>query len=107
MNQPAYSFGALMRHPSAYLPLAMSFIATAILGCALINDVVTTGGIVRQADEGAIAHIRQLIMAGQMPIIAYFAIRWLPRAPKQTLPVLALQTGAVLASMAPVFFLGL
>jgi hypothetical protein len=42
-----------------------------------------------------------------MPVLAFFAIKWLPRAPRQTLYVLALQAGAALASMAPVFFLHL
>lgn len=46
-------------------------------------------------------------MAGQMPIIAFFAIKWLPRSPRQTLSVLALQVGTALASMAPVFLLNL
>jgi hypothetical protein len=40
-------------------------------------------------------------------VLLYFAIRWLPRAPRQTLYVLMLQAGAVLASMAPVYFLNL
>ena len=65
------------------------------------------GGLVREPDEGAIAHLWQLLMAGQLPILAFFAIKWLPRAPRQTLYVLALQAGAVLASTAPVFFLNL
>jgi hypothetical protein len=34
-----------------------------------------------------------------------FAIKWLPRAPKQALQVLALQAAAGLAAMASVFFL--
>jgi hypothetical protein len=42
-----------------------------------------------------------------MPVLAFFAIKWLPRAPKQTLCVLALQAGAVLASIAPVFYFNL
>jgi hypothetical protein len=46
-------------------------------------------------------------MAGQMPVLAFFAIKWLPRAPKQTLYVLALQVVAALSSLAPVFFLKL
>jgi hypothetical protein len=46
-------------------------------------------------------------MAGQMPVLAFFAIKWLPRAPRQTLYVLALQAGAVLASVAPVFYFNL
>jgi hypothetical protein len=51
--------------------------------------------------------IWQLLMAAQMPVLAFFAIKWLPRAPRETLYVLALQAGAVLASIAPVFFLNL
>ena len=64
-------------------------------------------GAAREADEGATAHIWQLLMAAQMPVLAFFAIKWLPRAPRETLYVLALQAGAVLASIAPVFFLNL
>jgi hypothetical protein len=40
-------------------------------------------------------------------VLAFFAIKWWPRAPKPTLCVLSLQVAAALASMAPVFFLGL
>ena len=64
-------------------------------------------GAVREADEGATAHLWQILMAGQMPVLAFFAIKWLPRAPRQTLYVLALQAGAALASIAPVFFFNL
>ena len=64
-------------------------------------------GVIHEADEGTAAHLFQLLMAAQLPIIAFFAIKWLPRAPKPTLWVLSLQVGAALASMAPVFFLGL
>jgi hypothetical protein len=46
-------------------------------------------------------------MAGQLPVLIFFAIRWLPRAPRQTLYVLALQAGAALAAMAPVYLLNL
>jgi hypothetical protein len=46
-------------------------------------------------------------MAGQIPIITLFAITWLPRAPRQALLVLGLQTTAGLAAAAPVFLLRL
>ena len=96
------SLGSVIRHPSAFLPLAMSLIAlTMVLG-----DVALYG-VVHEADEGAVAHLWQLLMAGQVPVVAFFAIKWLPRAPRSTMYVLGLQAGAVLASMAPVFFLGL
>ena len=101
------SFGAMVRHPSAFLPMAMSLTALAMVLGALVHGYVVSHGIVREPDEGAIAHLWQLLMAGQMPILAFFAIKWLPRAPRQTLYVLALQAGAALASMAPVFFLKL
>ena len=102
------SFGTIVRKPSAFVPLAMSIAALAILGGAYIFGIATgQGGLVRQPDEGSVAHLWQLLMAGQLPILAFFAIKWLPRAPKQTLCVLAIQAGAVLAAMAPVYFLNL
>lgn len=91
-----------LKKPSAFLPLAMSFAA---LATVLVH--VAMFGVVREADEGAAAHIWQILMAAQIPIIAFFAIKWLPRTPRQALLVLALQGVAVLAALAPVFFLKL
>jgi hypothetical protein len=96
------SFGVLVRKPSAFLPLAMSLTALSVV---LIH--VAIFGAAREPDEGATAHIWQLLMAGQVPVLAFFMIKWLPRAPRQTLYVLALQAGAALASVAPVFLLKL
>ena len=59
----------------------------------------------READEGSAAHIWQILLVGQLPIVAFFAIKWLPRTPGHALLVLALQTCA--AALASVFFLGL
>ena len=64
-------------------------------------------GAAREADEGTTAHLWQILMAAQLPVLVFFAIKWLPRAPRQTLYVLGLQAGAVLASMAPVFYFNL
>ena len=91
-----------IKHFSAFVPLVMSFAA---LATVLIH--VGMFGAAREADEGTAAHIWQLLMAGQVPVVAFFAIKWLPRAPRQALPVLALQVGAVLAALAPVYFLNL
>jgi hypothetical protein len=91
-----------LKKPSAFLPLALSFAA---LATVLVH--VAIFGAVREADEGTAAHIWQILMAAQVPIVAFFAIRWLPQAPKQALSVLALQLGAALAAIAPVYFLGL
>lgn len=93
---------SIMKKPSAFLPLAMSFAA---LATVLVH--VARFGVAREADEGTAAHIWQLLMAAQIPIIAFFAIKWLPRIPRQALLVLTLQGGAALAALAPVFFLNL
>jgi hypothetical protein len=58
-----------------------------------------------QADEGAAAHLWQLLMATQAPIVLYFAVTWVPRSPRTALPILGLQVAAALAAMAPVFLL--
>ena len=93
---------AIMKQPSAYLPVTMSSLALATLLVAFV-----TGNAVPEPDEGAAAHIWQLLMAGQVPIVAYFAIKWLPQAPRPALYVLALQVGLVLAALAPVYLLHL
>lgn len=102
MDQQLNSFGAIIKRPSAFLPLAMSLTAL-----TLVVVHIAMFGAGREADEGTTAHLWQILMAGQMPVLAFFAIKWLPRAPRQTLFVLALQAGAALVSMAPVFFLNL
>jgi hypothetical protein len=103
MNQYPYSVLSLSKKPSAFVPMAMSVTALAVL----LGSIAASSGVARDTDEGAIAHIWQLLMVGQVPILAFFVIRWLPRVPRQTLYVLALQIGAALAAMAPVYFLGL
>ena len=96
------TFPRMIREPSAFVPLAMSFAALATVLLHLARF-----GVTHEADEGAAAHIWQLLMAAQIPVIAFFAIKWLPQAPKEALAVLALQLGAVLAALAPVFLLEL
>jgi hypothetical protein len=96
------TFGSVVRRPTAVLPMAMSLSALAVV---LVH--IAFYGAAREADEGTAAHLWQLLMAGQLPVLAFFAIKWLPRAPRQALYVLAMQAGAALASVAPVFFLNL
>jgi hypothetical protein len=91
---------APIKHPSAWLPIAMSLVA---LGIVLVHFAMF--GIVHEADEGAAAHIFQILMVAQLPIVLLFAIAWLPRSPKKALLVLAAQAGAVAAALASVYFL--
>ena len=96
------TFGTLMRQPTAYLPVAMSLGAL-----AMIVWFVAVHGVVHQPDEGAQAHLWQLLVAGQLPLMAYFAFRWLPIARRPALVVLALQVAAViLLAVAPLWTLG-
>jgi hypothetical protein len=96
------TFPRMIKQPSAFIPVAMSLAALATVAIH-----VARFGVAREPDEGAAAHIWQLLMAAQIPAIAYFAIKWLPRAPREGLLVLAVQIAAVLAALAPVFLLGL
>lgn len=102
------TFLTIVKQPSAFVPLAMSIAALAVIFVAAIYSFAHTGhGLMREADEGTAAHLWQILMAGQLPVLVLFVIRWLPRAPRQSLYILALQAGAILAAMAPVYFLGL
>ena len=95
-------FSALIKQPSAFLPVAMSFAALdTVLGHVVMY------GAVREADEGTAAHVFQLLLIVQVLIVAFFAIKWLPRSPGQALQVLALQGSAALAALAPVFLFNL
>jgi len=96
------NYSTMIKKPSAFLPVAMSFgaLATVLVSLAMF-------GVVHEADEGTAAHIWQLLMGAQVPIVAFFAINWLPQAPRQALYILALQAGAALAALAPVYFLKL
>jgi hypothetical protein len=92
----------MLKHPSAFLPVLMS-----VAALATVLGHVALFGAAREADEGAAAHIFQLLMTAQLPIVAYFAIKWLPRAPRAGLQCLAMQLIAALAAVSPVVILGL
>lgn len=90
----------LLKRPSAFLPVAMSLTALATVLVFLASH-----GPAPQADEGAAAHIWQLLMVAQVPIMLYFAIRWVPESPREAVPILALQLAAAVAALTPVFLL--
>ena len=102
INRYPGSVVSLSTKPGALVPIAMSLTALMV-----VLGNIAAHGVVHEADEGAVAHIWQLLMAGQLPILLAFVIRWFPRVPRQTLVWFALQIGAALAAMAPVYFLKL
>src|SRR5438270_11444750 len=91
------TLSALLKRPTAFLPLMMSVGAVVTIFVHIV-----TAGTAPQADEGAAAHIWQLLMLFQLPLIALFAIKWLPEAPRHAAFVLGLQAIAIAAAAAPV-----
>ena len=90
------------RSPPAFIPLLMSLAA---LGVVAVQVLVF--GTPRTADEGTSAHLFQLLMGGQLPVIAYFAITSRKRLPEGVLLVIGAQLLAAAAALAPVAILGL
>jgi hypothetical protein len=91
----------MLRRPSAYLPLGMS-----LLALGLVVWFGASFGVVREEhDEGAAARIFQILMVAQIPIAAYFALRWLPTAPRLGAVILAIQLAAALAAIGLVVLL--
>ena len=91
---------SMFKPVTAWVPIAMSLTALAIV---LFH--IATFGTARQSDEGAEAHMWQLLIGGQVPILIVYAVKWLPRGPKAALPVIGLQLGAAVAALAPVYLL--
>jgi hypothetical protein len=89
--------------PTALVPIAMSLVALAVLLLALTFGL----GVSNDGDEGAAARLWQLLMLGQRPIVAFFAISWVPREPRNAILLLAIQFTAAFASAAAVFLLHL
>jgi hypothetical protein len=77
------------------------------LALALVVGHMLLAGGARETDEGTAAHLWQLLMVGQVPVIAWFAIRWIPETPRQAIAVLAVQIVAIALAAAPVALLGL
>ena len=89
-----------IKFPSAFLPVAMSLTALAI-----VLGHVAIYGMIHEADEGTAAHMFQILMVLEVPMIGYFAVKWLPKNPKAAFKVLAMQAAAAIAAFASVFFL--
>lgn len=101
MEDAVTTFGSVTRRPTAWVPLSMSLVALSLV----LGAVAWNGGPIHEADEGAVAHLWQILMALQMPLLLWFAVTWLRRAPRVAWKVMVLQAGAVLANVAAVLFL--
>ncbi len=86
------------RDPAALLPVAMSLTALLVV-CAHFALV----GNLHETDEGTAAHIFQLLMGGQLPVIGYFAVTRLSRSRAYVMRVLVLQLAAAIPVLAIVY----
>jgi hypothetical protein len=93
----------LLKHPSAWLPIALSLTVLA----TMLSYFAMTGIPHREADEGTAAHLFQIWLVLDVMMVVFFVIKWLPQRPQQALIILALQIVAALLVCAPVFFLNL
>lgn len=91
---------SLVKKTSIYLPLMMSTAAF-----LLVVSHAAVFGITHDTDEGAAAHTWQILMAGQLPFVAYFVIRWLPNQFTASIQVLTLLAATWLANFAAVYWL--
>ena len=92
------------RVPSAVIPMALSVAALTVV---VVNLAMSNCVVVHESDEGAAAHLWQLCLVVQLPVLLFFALKWIRRSPKQALVVLSIQLGAALLAVAPVYLLGL
>ena len=95
-----------LKRLSAFLPIVMSLCALAMPLGYVLTLLVLQKPFVHEADEGLAAHLFQILMGGQIPIIFFFLIKYLPVAPKQTFAILGLQIGAGILACLPVYLLG-
>lgn len=96
------AIAVLARKPSAIAPIIMSLAALAVVLIA-----IAIGAAKPEPDENAGAHIWQLLMVGQLPLLAWFVLRWLRNDLKAGLLILGLQTAAFIVALFPVWYLGL
>ena len=89
----------ILLEPTAWLPVVMSITALIVMMGQLIMF-----GAAREPDEGIAAHIWQLLMGLQVPLVAWFAVKWLCRTPRQAVLVLAVQALAAFTALVPVWF---
>lgn len=96
------SAGILVRTPSAYLPLAMS-----VLALMLAFGSILLFGAARQADEGAAAHLFQLLVIGQVPLVAWSLFHHIKGDKALALAIFGLQAAFLGMALLPVWYFNL
>lgn len=94
------SMFSLLKRPSGYVPIAISWLVFASILLRLVWHGATPA-----PDEDAGAHLFQLLMPAALAVMLFFAIRWFPRDPKAAAPVATMQLVSASAVFAIVFTL--
>ena len=90
---------SLAGKPSGYIPILCSFAALTTVVVALAS-----GAGARQPDEGAAAHIFQVLIVAQAPMLAFFGLRWTRKTTWAALTILIAQLFAIGVAIAPVWY---
>lgn len=85
---------------SVLIPLLLSAMALGVvLGHAAFY------GVVHEPDEGAAAHVFQLLMTAQLPFLAYFGYKWVRPKPRRFYAAMASLAVLWMGALAGVYFL--
>ena len=84
---------------TTWLPLVMSAAAVVVVITQIMIFGIPQGG-----NEGTAAHLFQILIGLQIPVMAFFAFTELSKNPKQVIKILAIQILAMLTALAPVFY---
>ncbi len=87
----------LINEPSAIIPMLMSAMAV-----VLVIGHYMLYGEDRDADEGTAAHLFQMLLVLQIPIIFAFLVKWFPKERHQVLWILAMEAGFIAVALVSV-----
>ena len=97
------TFAQLMHKPTAYCPVGMSLMALLVVLIAVAVGATTSVAPDGRPDEGPAAHVFQILIVAQLPIVAAFIWRWARGSARGALQVLMLQALSLVLALAPVF----
>jgi len=91
----------LIKKPSAWVPIVLTAIILGMMSLYFANVIPSdpTG------DEGIMAHSFQLWVALEFLAVLFFALTWIPREPRETWKIIALQIMLAIVPVAIVWFL--
>ena len=97
------TFTQLMHKPTAYCPVGMSLMALLVVLIAVAVGATTSVAPDGRPDEGPAAHVFQILIVAQLPIVAAFIWRWARGSARGAMQVLMLQALSLVLALAPVF----